>query len=149
MSEAFVPDTTRHVYRKKLWIRIACLVGGLGSLVFGGIILLQVRFFTTDPATIAVVAAVFVLDALLILAYGMRSGVVLEGRRIEVRGVLRKKSAELNEIEGYRTLRSSKEVRQRIYLKGGRGTMVVETDLDTDEYFRQWIGQITELGPRR
>ena len=149
MSEGFVPDTTRHVYRKKIWVKVACLVGGVGSLVFGAIILMQIQFLAASPGAIAVVAAVFVLDALLIVSYGIRSGVVMEGTRITVSGALRTRRADVSEIEGYRNIRGRSGVTQRIFLKGGRGTILLETDLATDDYFHAWFTQIPELGPRR
>ena len=148
MAEGFVADTFRREYTKKLWVKIACVVAGLGGPLILAVILMQISFLELSLVAKAVVALVFLVDAGIILAFGFRSRVVIEGARISVTGILKTASADLAEIEGCRKVRSRSGMTPKLYLKGGKRTILLPTDLNIDDYFRGWIDQIPEVKPK-
>ncbi|MGA2890398.1 MAG: hypothetical protein ABSE51_20335 [Terracidiphilus sp.] len=100
----------------------------------------------TDQIFAGLAVAVFLLlGGASVIAYGIRTRVVIEGTRIEVTGPFRTRGADLIEIEGFRTVPTKNSFTQRIYLKGNGRTILVETELATDDYFRDWFKQIPDL----
>ena len=135
----------RHVYRVKGWLLgLYLLLGGAG--VIGGIYCASTAISASNPDGWfpTLVCAAF---GTFLLALAIRPRIVIEGNRIEVR-VLRERSAELSEIEGSRTTRSQNTTNTVLYLKDGRGKIAFPQIFATDDDYRAWFQQVTDLDAR-
>jgi heme-degrading monooxygenase HmoA len=138
---------TRHEYR----LRIA----PKGLLLFFALLLAAVGIFAAistsshpnGSASVMVFLFLLPLSAYM-LATVLRSRLVIEGARIEVRGAFRERSADLSEIEGFRTVSSRNGTYQKLYLKDGRGSITLSNSFATDDDFRAWFQQLTDLDKR-
>lgn len=83
-----------------------------------------------------------------LLAYAFRSRLVIEGSHITVRGPFTEKSADLDEIEGFRTFSSRNGTYRQIYLKEGRGSITLSSSFSTDDDFKAWFQKIPDLDER-
>lgn len=139
----YVPG--RREYGVKIWLRMIYLLAGMGFLVFGlalGPVLLRA------PAR-GLAAA---LPGLCLLGFGIymlatvaRSRLVIDGTRIEVHTAFRERSADLNEIAGFRTIRSRNGNYTWLKLREGRGSITIPYTFDVDEDFRAWLRQVPDL----
>jgi heme-degrading monooxygenase HmoA len=138
---------TRHEYR----LRIA----PKGLLLFFAVLLAAVGIFAAisiaahpnGPASAIVFLFLLPFSAYM-LAVVLRSRLVIEGTRIEVRGAFRERSADLSEIEGFRTISTRNGTYRKLYLKDGRGSITLSSSFATDDDFRAWSQQITDLDKR-
>jgi hypothetical protein len=83
-----------------------------------------------------------------LFAWALRARIILDGTRIEVRGLLGERSADLSEIEGFRTFQSRNGSYMKLFLKEGRGTITVSKSFNFDEHFREWFDQVPDLDKR-
>lgn len=67
---------------------------------------------------------------------------------IEVHGAFRQRSAELNEIEGYRTINSRNGSYTQLCLKEGRASITVPSSFATDDAYSIWFSKIPYLDKR-
>jgi len=74
----------------------------------------------------------------------LRSRLTIDGTHIEVRGAFREKSAELGEVEGFRTVTTRNGSYWRLQLKPGRGSITIQKWFDCDD-LRAWFQQLTDL----
>jgi hypothetical protein len=138
---------SRHEYRLKTWKR------GL-SVLLGGAMAAPVVYFASivgdslDRSFFLVVLTPFAALGLFLLASVLRFRLVIDGTRIEVRKIFSKHSADLSEIEGYRTISGRGGTYTLLYLKEGRGEIHFPEPLDTDDYCRAWFQQLTDLNAR-
>jgi hypothetical protein len=145
MVTGFILDTGRHEYRKKPWIRAIYAAAGLIGIIVGYKFAESVHFSFTRTDLRLAFGLMCIFDGVLILVNGLRSRVVIDGTRIEITGLIRTRSAELSEIEGYRLVAARNGFEKRIYLRGKRQTILLESQLETDEYFHGWFEQIRDL----
>jgi hypothetical protein len=82
------------------------------------------------------------------LVLALRARLVLEGTRIKVRGAWREYTAELSEIEGYRTISSRSGGYTQLWLKEDRGRIAIPRSFATDDYYRAWLQQLADLDAR-
>lgn len=82
------------------------------------------------------------------LLLGFRSRILIDGTHIEVRGAFRTQPADLNEIEGLRTLRSRYGSFRQLILKNSRRPITIRSRFKTDDDFRAWMQQIPDLDQR-
>lgn len=151
MGSFQLPTGTRRVYRLKGWQRGFFLLLGL---VFSGIgIVFMVAVFGNASKTgssHAVVLPVlpFAALGLYLIAYGLRLRLVLEGTRIDVRNVFTEKSADLSQIEGFRTYSTRNGNYKQFFLKEGRGKITLTDSFAVDDDFRAWLQQVVDLDQR-
>jgi hypothetical protein len=148
MNSFMQTGVTRHEYRLKGWQRIFYLLLGGVAIVGGGFLALMV-LSEQDGAVIAAITMFFPLLGLYVLAWALRARLVLDGTRIEVRGVFRDQYADLSEIEGFRMIRTSNDADYtRLYLKEGRGKITISQAFDTDDNYLAWFQLVTDLDAR-
>jgi hypothetical protein len=82
-----------------------------------------------------------------LLATALRSRLVIDGSRVEVRYGFSEKTADLSEIEGYRTVSTRNGSFWQLKLKEGRGTITVQKSYDCDGV-RAWLQQFPDLDER-
>jgi hypothetical protein len=75
----------------------------------------------------------------------LRSHMVIDGTRIIVRTAFREQTADVSEIDGFRTLRLDTVLR----LAGGRGAITIDHRVfAVDDRFRDWLRQFPDLNQR-
>jgi hypothetical protein len=140
---------TRREYRLKTWQRVFFLLLG-GVAIFGGAFLAWK--ILSEPGSggsvIAIITALFPILGLYVVTWALRARLVIDGERIEVRGALREHSADLSGIEGFRTISTRNGTYTQLYLKESRGKITVSKAFDTDDYYRAWFQQLTDLDKR-
>jgi hypothetical protein len=137
----------RHEYRLKAWQRWFYLI--LGMLV-GGIGVAGAFVAVTQPSQHVPLAPTLIPLAIgvYLVAYVLRSRLIIESTRVEVRGVFRQQSADLSEIEGFRTVSSRNSSFWQLQRKEGRGTISISQSFDGDDDLRAWFQQLTDLDER-
>jgi hypothetical protein len=93
-------------------------------------------------------ALFFLAIGVYLLAYAARSRIIIDGPRIEVRSAFGERSANLNEIEGFRTFSTRNGTYTKLFLKDGRSGITISRSFNTDDDFRSWFAQITDLDER-
>jgi hypothetical protein len=96
----------------------------------------------------AIMVLFFLGGGIYLAAYALRSRLVLDGSRLVVRDVFKEKTADLSEIEGFRTISSRDGSYTQLSLKEGRGKITISQSFDTDDEYRCWFQQITDLDAR-
>ena len=111
--------TARHEYGMKAWYRSLLLI--LGACAVSGGIAVSVVVVRTSGSTLpSVMALLFLGFGTYLLLVAQRSRVIIEGDRIEVRGAFADRDANLNEIEGYRTISERNGKYTQIYMNSGQ-----------------------------
>jgi hypothetical protein len=90
------------------------------------------------------VAIIPLVLGIYLAALALRSRLIIDGSHIEVRGAFREQTAELSDVEGYRTVSSRNGSFWRLQLKQDRGTITIQKWFDCDE-LRAWFQQIPNL----
>ena len=137
----------RYELRMRSWQRGLYIV--LGAF-FGAFGLLGAGAFSANSGNPLVSSSLALFPAamdLYVIALALRSRLVIEGSHIEVRGVFREQSAEMGEIEGFRTIRTRSGSYWKLQLKQGRGSITVQRWFDCDE-LRSWFQQLVYLDER-
>jgi hypothetical protein len=128
-------------WQRALYMVLGLAVGGLGALI----IFLPAQNGQSGPP---VAVAIFPLAlGLYLAALALRSRLIIDGSHIEVRGVFREQSAELSDVEGYRTISTRNGTFWKLQLKQGRGSITIQKWFDCDE-LRAWFRQLTDLDER-
>jgi hypothetical protein len=141
------PTATRHEYHIKAWYRSILLVLGAPA-VAGSIVMSMVSFQVANTALPRVMTAGFLFFGVYVIALAMRSRVIIEGSRIEIRGAFTDRFADRNEIEGYRTISSRNGKYTQFYLNNGRGTLTLYNHFDKDGAIDAWIRKVPDLDKR-
>ena len=132
-------------YRMRGWQRALYLVLGM---FLAGIGILAWYATSADSGKIgAVPIALAILPLCLgayLLALALRSRLIIDGAHIEVRGAFREQTAELSDVEGYRTISTRNGSFWRLQLKQGRGSIQIQKWFDCDD-LRAWRQQLTDL----
>ena len=95
-----------------------------------------------------IMTAVFFSFGIYLVALALRSRVIIEGNRIEIRGAFTDHFADLNEIEGLRTVSSRNGKFTQFYLNNGRRTLTLSNYFDKDEAFNNWLRRVPDLDKR-
>jgi hypothetical protein len=146
-------DSAPHEYRLRDPERVIYLLLGL---VFSGsgLFLAWYLWTQTHSAMMALVeSAVPLATGSYLLALALRSRLVIDGSRVTMRGALREWSADLSEVEGFRTVLMpnpqglSRYRIVKLELKNGRGTLNIRQWFDCAE-LQAWLRQLTDLDVR-
>jgi hypothetical protein len=137
----------RHEYRFKSWYRWFYLLFGV-VVIAGGFFMAAKVLSEPDLIVLAATMMIFPIMSLYILAYALRSRLILDGSRIIVRGVFKEKAADLSEVEGSRIVSSRNGSYMLLYLKEGRGKITISQSFDTDDDYRAWFQKIIDLDAR-
>jgi hypothetical protein len=135
-------------YRIRAWQR--ALYIGLGAFLTGTGIFVWYATSGQTGKTGAVPIALALLPVCLgayLLALAIRSRLIIDGSHIEVRGAVREQTAELSDVEGYRTVSTRNGSFWRFQLKQGRGSIQIQKWFDCDD-LRAWLQQLTDLDER-
>ena len=141
------PTTGRHEYRIKSWYRSILLVLGAPA-VAGSIVMCTVATNVANSTLPLVLTAAFLVFGVYLIALALRSRVIIDGSRIEIRGAFTDNYADRNEIEGYRTISSRNGKYMQFYLNNGRGTLTLFNHFDKDGALDAWIRKIPDLDKR-
>jgi hypothetical protein len=141
-------NAARHEYRMQGWQMGLYLL--LGSLFVGFGAFAGWMAFSSDPSGgfPLIVPFFFAAFGAFMLAWPLRSRMIIDGTRIEVRSIFRQRSADLKDIEGFRTFRTRNGSYTKLYLKDGRGAMTISNAFNIDEDYRAWFKQLTDLDKR-
>ncbi len=147
MSTSEQISTTRHEYRLKAWYRSLFLILGAPAIA-GGIIMCALALKGANTALPLVMTGAFLFSGIYLIALAMSSRVILNGNRIEIRGAFTDRFADINEIEGYRTISSRNGKYTQFYLNNGRRTLTLANHFDHDAAFDSWIRKVPDLDKR-
>lgn len=148
MSSSPAIDTARHVYQLKSWQKMLYLIAGMLFVTFGAVFG-PILFSAASNGIPGVLVAFFFLGfGVYMLAQAFRAQLVIEGSRIEVRSAFRERSADLADIEGFRTISSRNGTYTQLQLKAGLGSISISNSFDTDDDYRTWFKQATDLDQR-
>ena len=124
------------------------LLAGMLFVTFGAVFG-PILFSTGSNGAPAVLVMVFFLGlGAYMLAQAFRAQVIIEGSRIEVRSAFRERNADLADIEGFRTVSSRNGTYTMLQLKAGLGSISISNSFDTDDVYRAWFKQVTDLDQR-
>jgi len=137
----------RHEYRMKGWYRSFLLIMGAPA-VAGGIVMCALAVKTVSLTLPLMMTALFLGFGIYLIAFGMRSRVIIEGSRLEIHGAFTDRSAEISEIEGYRTISSRNGKYTQIYLTNGRKPLSFSNLFEKDSTFDSWFRRIPNLDQR-
>jgi hypothetical protein len=147
MSTSQQLTLTWHEYRMKAWYRSILLIFGAFA-VSGGIVMGFLASRTAPNSLPLVMTAVFLFFGVYLLALAVRSRVIIDGNHIEIRGAFTDHYADMNEIEGYRTISSRNGTYTQFYLTGGRRPITLSVHFDKDEAYDAWIREVSDLDKR-
>jgi len=111
----------------------------------GGVFVAGTTNSDTDRLAGLLAALPLVGVGILLLAMALRSRIVIDGLRIEVRNAFRERTADLSQIEGFRTVTSRNGSYTQLWLKDGRGKISFSNFFDADDDYRAWFQQIIDL----
>jgi hypothetical protein len=137
----------RHEYRMKAWYRSFLLIMGAPA-VAGGVVMCTLAVRTVSVTLPLMMTAMFLGFGIYLIALALRSRVIIEGSRLEIRGAFTDRSAEISEIDGYRTISSRNGKYTQIYLTNGQGTFSFSNLFDRDSAFDSWFRRIPNLDQR-
>lgn len=136
----------------KTWKRAFCIILGFVLIACGSVFSLTSGALTpgsTSGGSVALISTMFFFaGGIYMFAWALRARLVLDGTRIQIRNAFQEKSADRSEIEGFRTFSSRNGTYLRLYLKEGRGSIVVSRDFETDGDYDAWFRQIPDLDQR-
>ena len=131
----------------KAWYRSLLLI--LGACAVSGGIAVSVVVVRTSGSTLpSVMALLFLGFGTYLLLVAQRSRVIIEGDRIEVRGAFADRDANLNEIEGYRTISERNGKYTQIYLNSGQRPITISNLFDHDDAYNAWFRKLRNLDHR-
>lgn len=145
--QTYPGSIARHDYSLKVWLRSFLLVGSglLGAMAIFLVYFLSYRL--TSGSSFVLMLPLAGIAAYLALV-GLRSRVTIEGSRITVCNGFITRSADLANIEGFRSFTGRNGSFTRFYLKEGRFGITMSSSFETDNEFRAWMSQITDLDRR-
>jgi hypothetical protein len=140
-------STARHEYRMKGWYRSMFLILGAPSIA-GGVIMSSLAFKGAFAPLRVFMILAFLFFGVYLVALATRSRVIIEGTRIEIRGAITDRFADINEIHGYRTISSRNGRYTQFYLNNGGRPLTLANHFDKDSAFDSWIRKVPDLDKR-
>lgn len=137
------PTLTRCEYRIKPWKKALSLL--LGVPLVAGSLFVCTSTFGPDKIAARVSSLFFLAGGIYILAWAFRSRLVFDGMRIEVRNAFGERSADIHEVEGYRTISTRYGTQKQLRLKNGAGSLTISNDFETDAEFNVWLRHLPDL----
>lgn len=147
MNSYQVQSNTRREYRLSGWSRAFIFIVGCMFAAFSCGFGFLARSNPNGVAGI-LMALLFLAIPVYLVAYAVRSRIIVDGSRITVRTAFGEKSADRGEIIGFRTLRSRNRTYKQLYLRDGRSPIAISQSFSTDDDFRAWFAQIPDLDER-
>lgn len=138
---------TRREYTMKAWMKMLYAILGL-PLMLGSFFVAKSTAFAPSRMGAIIPALFFLGGGIYVFASLLRSRLTIDGSRIEVQTAFREKTADLGEIEGYRTIQTRNSSYTQLRLKNGAGTVSIPNIFDVDEDYRRWLAQIPNLDER-
>jgi hypothetical protein len=138
--------TGRHEYRMRGWQRGIYLLLGLFLCGIGAIAAWAIAQQPNQDGA-ALFGILPLAIGIYLLALVLRSRLVIDGTRIEVRGAFREKSAEVGDVEGFRTITTRNGSFWKLQSKEGRGSVTIQKWFDCDD-LRAWFQQLTDFDER-
>jgi uncharacterized protein (DUF697 family) len=139
--------TGPHAYRIKAWYRAFLLIFGAPAIA-GGIVMSVLASKSANGSIPLLITLLFFAVGIYLVALAQRSRVTIDGNRIEIRGAFTDRTADLNEITGYRTVSTRNGHYIQIYLNSGSRSLNMSSYFDRDEAFDSWFRQIPNLDHR-
>jgi hypothetical protein len=139
-------NSGRQEYPLGGWQRGFSLVLGIIFEGFGAF-LVYISLTKPNLGSLLYIAIASFAFGIYMLATALRSRLVIDGSRVEVRYGFSEKTADLSEIEGYRTVSTRNGSFWQLKLKEGRGTITVQKSYDCDGV-RAWLQQFPDLDER-
>lgn len=144
--DAFTPaGFDRNEYGMKTWQKIFYILLGMLLIGVAAIGCVTYAYAQQTHLPVLLVPLMFLAMGIYTIALAARSMVIIEGTRIQVQSAFRERSAEVSGIEGFRTFSTRYGRVLQFRLKDGLGTINVPGYFDTDDYFRKWTEQVTDL----
>ncbi len=140
-------NVIRHEYPLKLSKYTRRLLLGTAFTVAGirlGCNILTTPDHIVGPEFLAP-ATILIFSGISILLSALRSRMVVEGTQIEIHSSFRKRSLDLTEIEGFRTIRTRRGSYPILCLKYGRRRNVLLSQFAIGSDFGRWLQQLTDL----
>ncbi len=137
------PTLTRCEYRIKPWKKALSLL--LGVALVAGSLFVCTSSFGPDRIAARVSSLFFLAGGIYVLAWAFRSRLIFDGMRIEVRSAFGERSADVHEIEGYRTISSRYGTEKQLRLKNDAGSLTISNDFETDAEFNVWLRHLPDL----
>jgi hypothetical protein len=137
------PTLTRCEYRIKPWKKALSLL--LGVPLVAGSLFVCTSSFGPDRIAARVSSVFFLAGGIYILAWAFRSRLIFDGMRIEVRSAFGERSADIHDVEGYRTVSSRYGSEKQLRLKNGAGSLTISSDFETDAEFNVWVRHLPDL----
>jgi len=97
---------------------------------------------------VLIVGVIFLIPGLMLVSLAMRSRLILDGSRIELRSALRTFTADRSEIEGLRKGQNQYGSWTRICLKENRGAFNVSDSFSGNAELYDWFKGLTDLDQR-
>ena len=144
---AYQGSLARREYSLKSGQRYTLVIGSvlLASLAAYLLLFLAPKI-SSGGSTILVIPLLVIAACLALVA--LRSQIIIEGSRITVCNGLITRSADIADIEGFRTLTARNASYIKLYLKDGLRRITISNSFATDDDFRAWLGQIPDLDQR-
>ena len=138
----------RREYTIKAWMRLLYFCLGVFFLTFGVFFGPALYRSETRNLPAALPAVMFLGFGVYVLAMVMRSRLIIDGTRIQVQTAFRERSAEIGDIEGFRTMRSRNGSYIWLKLRQGQGSITIPSIFDTDGDFAAWLRRVPDLDQR-
>jgi hypothetical protein len=138
----------RREYTIKAWMRLLYLCLSVFFLTFGVFFGPALYRSETHNLPAALPAVMFLGFGVYMLAMVARSRLIIDGTHIQVQTAFRERSAEVGDIEGYRTIRSRNGSYIWLQLRQGAGSITIPYIFDTDGDFATWLRQVPDLDQR-
>lgn len=138
----------RREYTIKAWMRLLYLCLGVFFLTFGVFFGPALYRSETHNLPAALPAVMFFGFGVYMLAMVARSRLIIDGTHIQVQTAFRERSAEVGDIEGFRTIRSRNGSYIWLQLRHGGGSITIPYIFDTDGDFATWLRQVPDLDQR-
>jgi hypothetical protein len=135
---------TRCEYRIKPWKKALCLVLGFPLTISGFFVCLTSR---PGPEGFGprLSSLFFLAGGVYLLAWAYRSRLIIDGTRIAVRSAFGERTADMHEIEGYRTISSRNGSYKQLRMRDGSRSISVSNDFETDGECDAWFRKLPDL----
>jgi hypothetical protein len=121
---------------------------GVASLVFGLSVFYAMSMVSARQGSFLILFVAPILLGIYLVALAARSKLIIDGTRVEVHYAFRERSAELSEIEGFRTISSRNGSYWILRLKGNLGKITISKSFNEDDDLREWLQHLTDLDER-
>ncbi|MFP5277394.1 MAG: hypothetical protein ACLGPM_09775 [Acidobacteriota bacterium] len=147
MYESGYTAAQPQTYRLTTIVQLMNLLFSAFYLVLGAFSL-RLGFAHTQEGLQFFLILLFLLPALYMAAYALRTRLILDGDRIDYRSALRSYSATHDQIEGYRSIRTRYGNLTRCYLKDNRGSFSIPSNITKQTGVQEWFRALTNLDER-